>query len=274
MNCKYCGSIKVIRGGTRDNKQKWICKSCGKQFTYGEKRKKQERPLIFNYSLGYVLGVLAGDASISRWKDYYYFNEKNQHVRKCKATRIVPRFRYGFQLQCKDKDFAETFAEHLRRVTGKKATMYPIQSKLVTVIAGNILRKPYVFHGFKVQSISKEWHDKVIPLMVDNFSWIERMEQKVKIGFLKGFYDSEGGIGIERGVHTARVTIYLTNKNRKLLLLAKTFLNDMGINSYIVDRPEISRLRIRAKHEVSKFYKAVGFSLERKMKKIGELLAT
>lgn len=255
MECKFCGSV-AIRWGTRRNRQKWRCKSCGKHFTFGEKRIKKEKVLEFNFSLGYVVGVLVGDGSLSRCKDYHYFDGKNRQVPKRQAIRRVPRFRYSFQLQCKDEDFAKAFAEHFGRVTEKKATICAIQSKPVTVIAGNVLRKPYVFHGFKVQSISKEWYEKIKPLVID-LSWIHSCGQEVKIGYLRGFYDSEGGVD-------KRPRVHLTNKNEALLILAKNLLAELGIMAHLCKMKNMGRLWIHSKDNVRKFFELVGFSIYRK----------
>jgi hypothetical protein len=227
-----------------------------KNFTFGLPLQKEERSLSYNFSLGYVVGVLVGDGSLSKWKDYHYFGDKNKQVPKAKATKIVPRFRYGFQLQCKDEDFAKAFAEHFGGVTGKKATMYAIQSKLLTVIAGNVLRKPYIFHGFKVQSISKEWHDKIKPLVTD-LSWIHSCGQEVKIGYLRGFYDSEGGVD-------KRPRVHLTNKNEALLILAKDLLAELGIMTHLYKIGNMYRLWIHSKDNVRKFSELVSFSIQRK----------
>lgn len=256
MTCKVCGSEKVIRWGTRKNKQVWRCKSCGRYFTSGEKRKREERPIIFNYSLGYVVGVLVGDGSISRWRDYHYFDERGQQVPKAKATRIVPRFRYGFQLQCKDKDFAETFARHLQEVTGRDVSPYPIKHKPVTEMAGNKLSKPYTFHGFRVQLTHKELYDKIKPL-TEGLSWIKDADIEVRRGFLRGIVDSDGGV-------TKRPRVHLTNKDVNLLHLVRSLLDELGIKGHICPMGTLFRLWIHSRENVKRFFKTIGFSIQRK----------
>lgn len=32
MNCKNCGSTKIVKNGKQNNKQLYKCKDCGKQF--------------------------------------------------------------------------------------------------------------------------------------------------------------------------------------------------------------------------------------------------
>jgi len=261
MKCKWCDSNEVIRYGGAGEKQLWRCKSCGRYFYFGLKREKTEKSLAFNYSLGYVVGVLVGDGSLSKWKDYHYFDDNFRQVPKSKATKIVTRFRHGFQLQCKDRDFAEEFAKHLQMVTGKKPCIYPIKCKAKTT--KNLAPIPYTFHGFKVQLISKEWYHKLKPLRED-LSWLKNSDTEVKRGFLRGFFDSEGG-------HDSHGAVSLTNKNVGLLYLTKSLLSELNINSVVYPKYKIPRLRI-PKKDAGNFLKTVGFSIERKNKKIREFM--
>ena len=270
MKCKWCGSDKVIRYGSRGMKQLWRCKSCKRYFYFGLKREKKKASLVFNYSLGYVIGVLMGDGSLSRWKDYHHFDEKGRQVPKSRAIRTVPRYRYGFQLQCKDEDFALTFAKHLQIVTNRKPCVYSI-SRRMTVIAGNPLQRPYIFYGFAVRLTCKEWYFKLKPL-IEDLSWIRNSNSELKKGFLRGLFDSDGSVIVRKG--TCRAEITLTNKDEKLILLTRDLLKDLGINSHIYRYPEILKLYIGTKEDVMKFYKIVGFSIKRKLEKISSVLRT
>jgi hypothetical protein len=268
--CQRCGFSRVIRWGTRKGKQIWRCQSCGKYFTFGEKRKTEEKIITPDYSLGYVIGVLMGDGSLSTWKDYHYFDDNFQQVRKAKATKIVLRFRYGFQLQVQDKDFAEEFAKHLSRISGRKVAPYEVSRPPVTEIAGNKLAEPYEFRGYKVQMTHKGLYQQIKPLL-QNLTWMRPSNIEVKKGFLRGLFDSEGGVSLAVGVYTCRAHIHLTNTNVALLLLTKDLLKEFGINSYIQTMPKISRLWIKRKDDAEKFYRIIGFSINRKSKKIGDV---
>lgn len=256
MECPRCGSDNVIRYGTRNNKQNWKCKECGRYFTHGKRQKKKDVQIIYNYSLGYVIGVLVGDGCISKWKDYHYFDEKHQQVPKAEATNIVPRYRYGFQLQCKDKDFIEAFAKHLSQVSGREISPYPIKRGPLTEIAGNKLSEPYTFKGWKVQLTFKRLYKKLKPL-VDNLEWVLTSKPKVKEGFLRGLFDSDGGT-------SERPRIHLTNSNMKLLKITKQLLEDFNIKGKIYPQGPIFRLNIGSLKNAKKFYKSVGFSIDRK----------
>lgn len=267
MECKWCESGQVIRYGGKGNKQLWHCKSCGRYFYFGLKKEKKERPLIFNYSLGYIIGVLVGDGSLSKWRDYHYFDDKFRQVPKSKATKIVPRYRYGLQLRVKDRDFAETFAKHLQEITGRNVSPYPVTHKEVTEIAGNKLSKPYSMHGFKVQQTNKNLYKKLLPLKED-LTWIIETDMEVINGFLMGLFDSDGGLSKERRPRQ-RFRVHLTNKDRNLLDLVKHLLRKYKIDAHIYPMGPIFRLWIHSKENVKRFYDTIGFSIKRKkMEKI------
>ena len=256
MECKWCKSEQVIRYGGKGNKQLWRCKLCGRSFYFGLKKEKEERPLIFNYSLGYVIGVLVGDGSLSKWRDYHYFDDKFRQVQKSKATKIVPRYRYGIQLLVKDRDFAETFAKRLQEITGRDVSPYPVTCKEVTEIAGNKLSKPYSMHGFKVQQTNKNLYKKLLPLKED-LTWIMETDMEVINGFLMGLFDSDGGV-------TKRPRVHLTNKDKNLLDLVKQLLRKYKIDAHIYPMGPIFRLWIHSKENVKKFYDMISFSIKRK----------
>lgn len=265
LQCKWCRSGQIIRYGGKGNKQLWHCKSCRKSFYFGLKKEKKEKPLLFNYSLGYIIGVLVGDGSLSKWRDYHYFDDKFRQVPKSKATKIVPRYRYGLQLLVKDKDFAETFAKHLQIISGRNVSHYPVTCKEVTEIAGNKLSKPYSFHGFRVQQTNKELYKKLLPLKED-LTWIYDANDDVKTGFLGGFFDSDGGT--EKG----RARITLTKKDIKLLELTRSLLEEFEIYSNIYSCPSwkgISRIYITGL-DTNKFHNKIGFSIKRK--KLGKIV--
>lgn len=257
MKCKYCYG-EAIRWGTRKSRQKWRCKRCSKHFTYGEKIVKIDRPIIYDYSLGYVIGVLAGDGSLSKYIEKSYYR-KGKRSRKVDATLVTKRWRYAFQLAVKDEDFAQAFSEHLENVTGKKTTPFPMTRK-VESIAGNPTPN-YTFHGFKVMLKSQEWYHKIKPL-VDDLNWITKVPHEVKRGFLRGMYDSEGGA--YQDDYSRR--IHFTSKDYKLIMLVRKLLGDFGItpNEARLRPHDIFHMRFANKRKVDRFYREIGFSIKRK----------
>lgn len=200
-----------------------------------------------NYSLGYVIGTLKGDGSLHRSIDYHYFDHKSRQVVKAKAVRRVPRFRFAMVLGVMDKDFADTFAEHLEKVTGKRPC-----------------RTMTKRGEYKAILISKEWYDKLLPLKTD-LEWIRTADTEVKRGFLRGMFDSEGSI--QKRDYGRRVTLY--NKNIPLLKLCQLLLFEFGVNSFFRDENNIkgatcSRVTFGSKNDVEKFRREINFSIKRK----------
>lgn len=195
-------------------------------------------------SLGYVIGVLVGDGSLTKTRDYHYFKNGKQ-VRKAEATKIVPRFRHTISLQCRDEDFAKAFVTHLKVVTLKKPTFYKV--------------KKY----YHVRLTSIEWFHKLKPLK-DDLMWIINSSFETKKGFLRGLFDSEASVD-------KRPRVCLYNKNYDLLVFSQKLLKEFGIESYLISKEKIrgarcSRLYIYK--NAREFGQLIGFSIQRKKGKL------
>ena len=263
VSCKKCNSTEVIRWGGKNNNQAWKCKKCGHYFCYGLKREKNDFLLVYNFALGYVIGVLKGDGCLTITKDYHYFNDSYKQVSKDQATKIIPRQRHTIALQCKDQDFAIAFQQELQSVTLKKVALHPVTHK--TTVPRNNIRIPYVFHGFNVRLTSIEWFNKLLPIS-KNLTWITTANMEVKRGFLKGFFDSEG-------TTEKRPRVGCDNNDTQLLKIAQTLLKDFNIISYMSNPSKgikCHRLWIGGKENVKKYAIIIGFSIERKNKKLWE----
>lgn len=259
--CKRCKSSEVIRWGGKNNTQGWKCKKCGHYFNYGLKLMKTNIEPIHNFSLGYIIGVLKGDGCLTITQDYHYFDDNYKQVPKAQATKIIPRQRHTIALQCKDKDFATEFQKRLLEITLKKATLYPVTTKTTMPIEDE--RVPHIFHGFNVRLTSIEWFNKFL-LLTKSMSWIETENIEVQKGFLKGFFDSEGSA-------QPRPQITLYNKNVELLNLSKKLLVGFGIESRIYpasSKYTVPFLSIYRINSVKNYMDKIGFSIERKRKKI------
>lgn len=110
---------------------------------------------VYDEDLGYVLGVIFGDGSMGKVKDGKYF-------------------RYLVQLEVKKYDFAKAFADSLSRVLKRKPlTIWPNPKKKTYYVS--VSRKMF-YHWFKSLNLRK--------LLLEN--------REVAIGFIHGFFDSEG----------------------------------------------------------------------------------
>lgn len=204
----------------------------------------------YNYSLGYVIGVLNGDGSLFKGIDYHYFDHKSRQVVKAKAVRRVPRYRYTFALNVMDKDFADAFADHLQKLTGKRPCQW------MTKIG-----------AFKVILISKEWYERLFPLKTD-LEWIKTADVEVKKAFLRGMFDSDGCAWNRKTEHGRsnyghRVSLA---KSEAKLKFCQELLTEFGVVSYIHPTPNenCSSLTFGNKQSIRLFRENIGFYIKRK----------
>ena len=101
-----------------------------------------------------------------------------------------------------------------------------------------------------------------------NFNPLELKTEEEKIGYIKGFFDAEGGIPRDE---KARFYIQLVQNDREKLVKIKKLLNDLGIEigkihnpSHSVD-PDYWRMYVLAKSQQS-FLKKIGTWHPRKIK--------
>lgn len=259
MNCPYCNHDEAILYGSKLDLRYWRCRKCRKFFEDDNPIVDDGKPLPQTYSLGYVIGVLTGDGSLLRWRETRHYGANLREVAKSKATKHILRYRYGFQLGVKDEDFAIEFAKHLKNVTGKETHPYPITKKSRTTV--NLKPVPYTYHGFKVQLRSKEWYYRIKPLQTD-LDWIKAANKQVKLGFIRGMYDSEGG----RFKSKYRTSIHLTSKDVRLVRLVRELLAEFGIQTHKINarKDGCFRLNFCRSEMVRLFDERIGFSIERK----------
>jgi len=205
----------------------------------------------YDFSLGYVIGVLKGDGSLHRSIDYHYFDHKSRQVPKAKSVRRVARFRCTFALDVKDKDFADAFAGHLEKVTGKRVCRWMTKRG-----------------EFKAILVNKEWYERILPLKSD-LEWLKTADLEVKRGFLRGMFDSEGSVSIRD--YGVRIILY--NKDKQLLIFCQKLLLEFGIESHFQDEENIkgarcSRITFGHKKTMAKFCQEIGFSIKRKKGKL------
>jgi transposase-like protein len=73
IKCKNCKSNKTVKKGTRNGKNRYLCKSCKKYFCIDYRKKK--KPLWKKWLNGYSLRTIAEEESIS-------FKQVNNIIKK------------------------------------------------------------------------------------------------------------------------------------------------------------------------------------------------
>ncbi|PIN87565.1 hypothetical protein COV12_03225 [Candidatus Woesearchaeota archaeon CG10_big_fil_rev_8_21_14_0_10_32_24] len=210
---------------------------------YGELRWSQRLLPIkskrLTSKLSYILGVLYGDG---------YFGKSQ------------------INLGTSDKEFRDYFAEILFKWSGKK----PACTKRL------MKGKPY----FTCLLSFKDAKKYILSLIGNRSSTPEIIlhsnNKKIISNFIKGFSDSEGSIVI------AKRTKMLKISNQNLLLL-KQIRNLMVILGFSIQRIKIRlnnkapngnvyEIIISAKEELQKFHNLIGFTIQRKNKKLEQFL--
>lgn len=202
-----------------------------------------QKEIIESPELAYLTGVYFGDGSV-----YKYLVNQNDHVYE----------RWKFELSTKDKDFRDNFTEKLKIVQNR-----PFERIVDGYFRSYVPCKQLCL--YLKQPLEK--HKQLI--------------QKYPSEFLRGFFDSEGGIYTEGKIF--RVRAY--NSNKELLNYISVLLwVNYGITCSIwvnvrKGRKTIIRnirtetlqdcyvLQIVRKTDVLKFMEQVGFSIARKNKK-------
>jgi len=188
-------------------------------------------------SLAYVLGVLKGDGCLANRKRSHYF----------------------IDLQVKDKDFAKNFAEALSKVLNENVTFKTLRRSTIRGI----------FDGYEVCKGHKGFYLWYKRHESNTISIIESLGPRAISLFLRGFFDSEGS------PQKCTASIRLYNKDIPLLesiqrLLLKYFQIPSKILSYSHTHPFLVIYGWRSfKH----FSEHIGFSIERKQKRLNLLVA-
>ncbi|MBU4056124.1 MAG: hypothetical protein KKA41_17340, partial [Proteobacteria bacterium] len=112
---------------------------------------------------------------------------------------------------------------------------------------------------------------------IENFELenIKNLNDKIKCAFLRGLYDAEGHITKNKGTINS-VVIGFTNKNKKIIRLVKDILVSIEISykEYAITGSSFNPigkywcLKILRKTDVMKYYKMIGFSIQRKQEKL------
>lgn len=194
-----------------------------------------------SYEFGYILGVLRGDGWIEDRKVY-----RHSTYRICLST--------------KDREFANFFAKIINKWCKKKPKLsLRIRFHNHTTIYGNKFNSKSRQHLVRLSS------KEVVKFIKQNSKIIySNPSFNFKRGFCQGFIDSEGSMSL-RG-------IYIFNKNKKLLKLVRSFLENLGVKygkRHISLNNRISRvyaLRIHSMRDIRVFYKKINFRIYRKSK--------
>ena len=196
-----------------------------------------------SFELGYIIGVLKGDGHIT--------NKKKGNGGHSIVLSVI------------DKDFADYFANIIYKWSNYHPKRYTINDKFHT----KIFYRVYLF-------------DKIINLFFKNYdtNTITNSTKDMKIGFLKGLFDSEGSANNSQlnNPKLAKRRISFCNCNKNIIDIIKILLNDFGIKCSLYRKVGSGfnpncisyTMEIRGKNNLEWFYNNIGFTIKRKQDKL------
>jgi len=193
---------------------------------------------VLNGDLAYIMGVIEGDGH-------------------CRKRKTEERTSGEIILKVKDLDFAKEFESRLRNWSG-------IQPKF--------WERNGFFH-VGLYSI-----DAVDIIQNIDLKKVVNLNKRIKANFLRGMYDSEGGVlgvNLNKRKFVCR-WIHFSNNNEKIIATVSKLLKDFGINHKIRSRIHSGFKSKKLQYEIlifgqenlKRFYKNIGFSIKRKINKL------
>jgi len=217
-------------------------KVAGLAITPAKHHRINKNAKILNEDLAYILGVKRGDGY---WR-----------------KRITPKRTSGeIGLNVKNLDFAKEFEKRLRRWAGIQPKSWEKNGKfyvaLYSIDAVNIAQ------GVSLKKIANS-------------------SKKIKANFLRGLYDSEGGV-VGTNLSRRRIAcrwIHFSNNNKETVAIVSKLLRDFRINYKIKSRIHSGFGSKKLQYEIlifslenfKKFYKNIGFSIRYKKDKLLEVI--
>lgn len=197
---------------------------------------------VLNRDLAYIIGVIEGDGH-------------------CRKRETKERTSGEIILKVKDLDFAKEFENRLRNWAGAQPKFWErngfFNAGLYSIDAVNV-----------IQNIDLE---KILD-----------SDKRIKANFLRGMYDSEGGV-TGANLNKRKVAcrwIHFSNNNKTIIKIVSKLLNDFGISHKIRTRIHSGFKSKKLQYEIlifgqenlKRFYKNIGFSIKRKMDKLLKII--
>ena len=197
-----------------------------------------------SYALGYFSGLVLGDGYVDT-KCIYVNSTKMELIKLFSnaAKDIHPSLRPIIDSRVVTRTFPN----------GKKRTDIQYRCRVYSKLLAKFL-KQYKLDDYK-------W---CIPEIFSN--------KESKLGFLRGIYDAEGCVTRTIKNNWRGIRIIISSKHKENLEQVQKILQEFGIVAYIQNGDKCYNLTIASKENVIKFYKKINFGLERKAKKLKELI--
>lgn len=198
----------------------------------------------------YVLSVIGpGDGSF-----IFNLNKKN----------------YGLRLEVLDREFVEKFKECLEKVYNLKVKSYIKKQNPNNLFGASLYSKKVLLDVLRYGKMIEFKHfNEIVPQQIKNSS------KEIKSWYLKGFFDSQGTVCINKNYLHSGVRGF--KKNKKVLGEIKELLKDLEIKSWVCHAGRNTNyffVEIKGYKNLKLFYEKVGFSILRKQEKLKKVLAS
>lgn len=197
---------------------------------------------ILTGNLAYIVGVIAGDGY-------------------CRKRKTPERTSGEIILKVKNLDFAREFEKKLKRWSRIQPKCWKKNENFYVAL-------------YSIDAVDIIQGIKLKELIISN--------KKAKTNFLRGLYDSEGGVlGVNLGKRRyASRWIHFSNSNKEMILIVSKLLKDFKINHKIRTRIHSGFGSKKKQYEIlifslenfKKFYKNIGFSIKYKKDKLLEVI--
>lgn len=224
MACPRCGKVKVVIPYFAVRRKSAYCLRCPKII---------DPAIPDTYSAGYVVGVMLGDGC---------FAKSRSSTANKDGTRPSA---FALRLAVTSEAFAQKFATHIERLTGRRPWTGSYTRKRK---ANPALRMPEsISTEWIVIRSSREWYERLWPIKHEHaYGRITDKGPEFKAGFVSGMIDSEGYINPK---YTD-----IANKDMALLELTVRMLGDIGHRAKIYGPYPYSRgvAHIRVRYPLEK----------------------
>lgn len=294
-NCKNCGKHWASEKSRNQKFCSYICKS--KYYNKIFSKKLRENPISDNYTIIKICPNCKESFKKLRWSHQIFCSRKCLSIKreekyKNKIEFLTPSYELGYFLGAikgdghvrydenkslyqvnigvKDKDFIEFLKKQTQEI-------YPYHIR-IWEREDSHSKKNGVFYGLTI-------HSKDFCKLIKDYNLEEMKDEEIIKGFLRGFFDAEGSMVIY-SLNIPRLAvrhITLTHKDYSLILLIIGFLNRFNIKSGKISVKKGSGFnpkgiyyvfKITGKENLINFKNNVGFSIQRKQKKLEEALNT
>lgn len=247
LTCDNCSKF-LLRSPSRVYEHNFCDMKC---YSKWRKENPEELPgtikpnLSINPNLLYVLGVLRGDGSVGK----YTYKGKDD---------------YSIRLRATDKPFVDSFVEAIMKIGLNPYTTYHRE-----------IHEKWSDY-WTCQARSRLFYDWYVKRTIPQLKELIGDSDKLKISFIRGLYESDGGFNPHKSFDKRRgrfyvkyVVVVMAKSDKELIIFTKEMVEELGFHPWIGHQENPSgvvtyKIVLSRKREVKKFLEEVKPCIPRK----------